>query len=178
MNVSEPTMPTLPDNGATTTCPNCHNAVPDGAKLCPNCGAGVLPLPMLDGDKQATGAPDAALPYLTKSHGGDVAVGIAGGILLPPALALLFLVILGVITSQVNWNATGGAGSYTGLIITFWGTILLWFGAMIWLVRRVPKSRYRAIVLMGNMILGWLFVGVVSLLGLLGTRLYNNLPRP
>ncbi|MBC8140925.1 MAG: zinc ribbon domain-containing protein [Armatimonadetes bacterium] len=172
--MSKPTMPMPPDNEAPTICPNCRNVVPDGAKLCANCGAGVVPLPVLDGGKRVAGAPDAAPPYLTKSHGGDVAVGIAGGILLPPALILLFLVTLGVLTSQVNWNASGGAGSYNGLVITFWGTILLWFGTMVWLVRRVPKIRYRAIVFMGNLLLGWLFVGVISFLGLLGTCLYNS----
>ncbi len=52
--------------------------------MCPNCGAGVIPLPMLDGGKRVawTGAPTGE--FRMGSRGGDIAAGIALGVIIPP----------------------------------------------------------------------------------------------
>ena len=134
-----------------TSCTNCNKVVPDGAKLCPNCGAGVIPLPTLDGDKRAAGA--GATQFRTGTRGGDVAAGIALGVFLPALLAgIAFAPLFGFL------------GLFGSLLLLM---IPITIGVPIFVANRIKRKYFVFGDAMQKTLWGWLILFGLSFLGLL-----------
>ncbi len=134
-----------------TSCANCGKTVPDGAKLCPNCGANVIPLPTLDGGKRTSGA--GATEFRTGTRGGDVAAGIVLGIFLPALL-------VGVVFAPFF--------GFLGLLgLLLYVVIPATIGVPVIVANAIKRKYFVFGDAMQKTLWGWLLLFVVSFLGLL-----------
>jgi len=130
-----------------TPCVNCGKSVPDGAELCPNCGAGIIPLPVLDGGKRVAGAPAPNAAFWTGSRQGDVATGIALGVVLPPlfvgialtpcllpvwgsSFGIVFLLLVPVIFGGLIYSTNRIIGKYPPMCNALQKTLWAWLIAV------------------------------------------------
>jgi len=141
-----------------TPCANCGKSVPDGAKLCPDCGAGVVPLPVLDGGKRAAGA--GATEFRTGTRQGDVTLGIAWGVALP--------LILGVASVFAADGISRGQVFGTAVYLALWVFVLgATIATPIALANYIKRKYFVCGDAMQKTLWGWLILFVVSILGLL-----------
>ncbi|MBC8140926.1 MAG: zinc ribbon domain-containing protein [Armatimonadetes bacterium] len=145
-------MPTPDDT--PTECPNCHETVPDGARLCSYCGTSLAP-------------PDTDAPiYETQSRTGDIALGVFAGLIFPLLLAAFWYYVLRLL-----------AGSPGGLVESLYivlCALLAWFSIMISLAKSIKRSRIPLVIVFHKMLVGWLWLAALALLGLFATCIVNG----
>ena len=144
-------------NDSGRTCPHCAAALPDAARLCANCGASVPPLPVLVGKPNR----ERAAPFLhwTGSKRGDIAAGVALGIGVPVAVAVLCY--FGYFALLYPWWHHGDIFQYAAMLLA----VILPFTLPFIFANVLKHKHFVAGDAMQKMLWGWLILLGLSLLG-------------
>ncbi|MBC8139535.1 MAG: hypothetical protein H8F28_26955 [Fibrella sp.] len=146
-------------------CPNCQQALSQDVSLCPSCGAGIPPLPEITNNPNPAQAPDVVL--LSKSRGGDIAIGVVMGIVFPPLLCMALIALL-----QALGSSGISVGVSTVLLALF---IPVLIGVPFAIAYLLKRKRYVAGNAMQKALFGWLILIGLLFLGLLVLCLSGNL---
>jgi hypothetical protein len=144
------------------SCPNCGKPIPPTVTLCPNCGANIPPLPEITNRPSPNENTDISL--LTKSRGGDTAVGIVSGVLTPPILSVALTVLVTVTETLF--------ALYTVALALFLPSLI---GIPFGIAYALKRKYYVAGNAMQKALFGWLILIGLLLLGLLALCLSGNL---
>ncbi|MBC8140927.1 MAG: zinc-ribbon domain-containing protein [Armatimonadetes bacterium] len=149
----------MPEDMPPIACPNCQEAVPEGVRLCPYCGANVPPLPHLVGKTKRDPS-----SYWTSSKRGDIMLGIAFGVFCPLAFALLSFGIL-----QYPFWQHADNYQFAAIFFAFISPIALPF----WIAKRIKSRKHIAGDAMQKTMWCWFALAIAALVWLVISLITN-----
>ena len=158
----------MSNSNSIYSCSHCGKPLPDGKQFCPHCGTRITtqvmiaPLPVLH--SKTLSVPDKKL--LTQSHGGDLAAGIALGIVVPILTYVFIIVVVMAVlallkgTKLSDWFASP-LGPFLGTFLGIVTQVIIPF----FVANRLRQKYFVVGNAMMNTLLGWLIFGIFLVLG-------------